>query len=225
MKNTQLLSKLRSSNYNSIAYNRSYYNVYTQNAQRTTCRWILYFTDRHWFISLAQSQAFFSWFTFSAGCFSCTPSVMSFYISIRRVSWGRFWRHVIILSLPGHHCVGLLLASRPNVAILALVLNFWSWKSASVGVYQSEKWREITVRLFVRFFKLIGFLFSVRVDSTLWLPPLTKFEAEVAPSRKFRGKFETINTHNLQENYIQSCSAHAASWVEKVGRQAVAVFR
>ena len=33
MKKTQLLSKLRSSNYNSIAYNLSYYNVYTQNAQ------------------------------------------------------------------------------------------------------------------------------------------------------------------------------------------------
>jgi len=33
MKKTQLLSKLRSSNYNSIAYNHSYYNVYTQNAQ------------------------------------------------------------------------------------------------------------------------------------------------------------------------------------------------
>ena len=33
MKKTQLLSKLRSSNYNGIAYNLSYYNVYTQNAQ------------------------------------------------------------------------------------------------------------------------------------------------------------------------------------------------
>ena len=32
MKKTQLLSKLRSSNYNSIADNLSYYNVYRQNA-------------------------------------------------------------------------------------------------------------------------------------------------------------------------------------------------
>jgi len=49
MKRTQLLSKLQSSNYNSIAYNLSYYNVYTQNAEtlQAVSHWVTWNQSIH----------------------------------------------------------------------------------------------------------------------------------------------------------------------------------